>query len=132
LQHKQICVRSSCSGDCYMAYSPFKISFMYTMWFLIHDHIFCLEDNQYLRLYVYHNNCNQYIYYTNVLQEFNIDNFRSKPHERTCSSSQFMYKPAGHVITGDLNTISNTSLRDVFAKGPKYREPKSINWKHNI
>jgi hypothetical protein len=22
-------------------------------------------------------------------------------------------------------------LRDVFAKGPTYREPKSINWKHN-
>jgi hypothetical protein len=23
-------------------------------------------------------------------------------------------------------------LRDVFAKGPKYREPKSIKWKHNF
>ena len=40
--------------------------------------------------------------------------------------------PAGHVITGDLKIINNTSLRDVFAKGPKYREPQSINWKHNF
>jgi hypothetical protein len=28
--------------------------------------------------------------------------------------------------------INNTSLRDVFAKGPKYREPNSINFKHNF
>lgn len=91
-----------------------------------------MEDNQYLRLYVYHNNCNQNIYYKNVLREFNIDKFRFKPHERTCASFQFMYKPAGNDITGDLNTINNTSLRDVFTKGPIYREPNSINRKHNI
>jgi len=45
----------------------------------------------------------------------------------TCASSPFIYNPAGHVITGYLKIINNTSLRDVFAKGPKYREPKSIN-----
>jgi len=28
-----------------------------------------------------------------------------------------------HVITGDLNIINNTSLRDVVANGSKYREP---------
>jgi hypothetical protein len=27
---------------------------------------------------------------------------------------------------------NNTSLQDVFAKAHKYREPKSINWKHNL
>jgi hypothetical protein len=35
-------------------------------------------------------------------------------------------------MTGDLIIIKNTSLRDVFTKGPKYREPKSINWKYEI
>jgi hypothetical protein len=35
-------------------------------------------------------------------------------------------------ITDDLKMINNTSLRDVFAKGHNYREPKSIYWKHNI
>jgi hypothetical protein len=30
-----------------------------------------------------------------------------------------------HVITGDLNIIKNTSL-EMFAKGPKYREPKPV------
>ena len=28
--------------------------------------------------------------------------------------------------------MNNTSLRDVFDKGPKYREPKSINWKSSF
>ena len=37
-----------------------------------------------------------------------------------------------YIITGDLKIINNTSLRDVFAKGPKYREPKSIHWKHKF
>ena len=31
-----------------------------------------------------------------------------------------------NVITGDI------TIREVFAKGLKYREPKSINWKHNF
>ena len=43
-----------------------------------------------------------------------------------------MYNPTGHVITGDLNIVTDLSLRNVLAKGPKYREPKSINWKHNF
>ena len=42
------------------------------------------------------------------------------------------YNPADHVITGDLKIINNTSLQDVFTKGPIYREPQSINWKHNF
>ena len=36
-----------------------------------------------------------------------------------------IYILTGHVITGDLKII-------VFDKGPKYREPKSIKWKHNF
>ena len=70
--------------------------------------------------------------YKQVLQDLNINDFKSKPPDCTCASSPFVYDPAGHVITGDLNIISNISLRSVLAKGPKYREPKSINWKHNF
>jgi hypothetical protein len=66
-----------------------------------------------------------------VLRDLNIDDFKSKPPDCTCASSPFIYNPTGHVITGDLKIINNTSLQEVFAKGPKYREPKSINWKHN-
>jgi hypothetical protein len=53
--------------------------------------------------------------YKRVLQNLDIDDFKSKPPDCTCASSQFTYNPAGHVITGS-----------------KYREPKSINWKYNF
>ena len=42
------------------------------------------------------------------------------------------YNPAGQVITGDLNIAENISVRIVFAKGPKFRELQSINWKFNF
>ena len=64
-----------------------------------------------------------------MLHDLNIDDFKSKPPDCTCASSPFIYHPTGHVITGDLEIINNASL---FAKGSKYREPKSINWKHNF
>ena len=35
----------------------------------------------------------------------------------------------GHVITGDLRVIENAKLRELVAKGPKYREPNRVNWK---
>jgi len=64
-----------------------------------------------------------------VVHDLNIDDFKSKPPDCICASSPFIYNLADHVITGDLNIINNT---DVFAKGPLYRAPKSINWKHSL
>ena len=63
-----------------------------------------------------------------VLHDLIIDDFKSKTPGCTCAISPFIYNPTGHVVIGDLKNINNTSLR----KGPKYREPKSINWKHNF
>ena len=67
--------------------------------------------------------------YKHVLQDLNIDDFKSKPPDCTCSRSKFTYNLASHVITGDLNIVNNTSLQNVLSKGPKYHEPKTINWK---
>ena len=38
-------------------------------------------------------------------------------------------EPHGHVITGDLRVIENVKLRELDAKGPKYREPNRVKWK---
>ena len=38
----------------------------------------------------------------------------------------------GHVITGDLSIIPNSKLRDLIAKGPKYREPCKVDWDKNL
>ena len=67
-----------------------------------------------------------------MLHDLNIDDFKSKLPDCVSEISPFIYNPACHVITGNLKIINNTSLRDVFAKGLKYREPKFINWKHNF
>ena len=40
-----------------------------------------------------------------------------------CSDSTFINPDHGHVLTGDLNIISEPKLRSLVAKGPKYREP---------
>ncbi|MCP4651720.1 MAG: hypothetical protein GY853_16785 [PVC group bacterium] len=42
-----------------------------------------------------------------------------------CENSAFIYQPAGHVITGDLNIIEDKLLRDILCKGTKYRLPKT-------
>ena len=45
-----------------------------------------------------------------------------------CKDSPFIDKHHGHVMTGDLNIIKDQKLRTLVSKGPKYREPKSIDW----
>jgi len=39
-----------------------------------------------------------------------------------------MYPAAGHVITGNLKIISDKKLRNIVAKGPKYRFPSCIDF----
>jgi len=39
---------------------------------------------------------------------------------------------SGHVITGDLAIVTNDKLRKTLRKGPKYGEPKHINWNQNF
>ena len=45
-----------------------------------------------------------------------------------CANSSFSDINHGHIISGDLRLIKNNKLRKLFAKGPKYRESKFIDW----
>ncbi len=45
-----------------------------------------------------------------------------------CETSPFLYPPAGHVVTGNLEVVPKGPLRDLFAKGAKYRIPKDLEW----
>ena len=40
--------------------------------------------------------------------------------------------PAGHVFTCDVKIVRNEDLRSLILKGPKYREPRSFNWRRNF
>ena len=47
-----------------------------------------------------------------------------------CESSEFCDPHHGHILTGDLRVIGNQKLRKLVARGPNFREPKTINWGH--
>ena len=59
--------------------------------------------------------------YKNVLQGLNTENITRNSSACSCKASEFCYNPAGHVITGDLNIVKISKLRDILSKGPKYR-----------
>ena len=48
----------------------------------------------------------------------------------TCLSNYVI--PSDVQLTGDLSIIPNSKLRDLIAKGPKYREPCKVDWDKNL
>ena len=70
--------------------------------------------------------------YKQCLQNWRFTNHEYDSPPCSCSSSQFLYQPAGHIVTGDLNIVDNTCLRDLISKGPKYREPQKFSWKYDF
>ena len=64
-----------------------------------------------------------------ALSNLNVSEYFSNPQTCQCKESKLCYEPHGHVITGDLRVIENAKLRELVAKGPKYREPNRVNWK---
>ena len=67
--------------------------------------------------------------FATALSNLNVSEYLSNPQTCHCKESTFCYEPHGHVITGDLRVIENARLRELVAKGPKYREPNRVNWK---
>ena len=63
--------------------------------------------------------------YKKFVQSLDVDAFLQDntilPCE--CDHSQFLNKDHGHIISGDLNIITDERLRALLTKGPKYREP---------
>ena len=45
-----------------------------------------------------------------------------------CNTSSHLYQPYYHVTIGDLSIIPNSKLRDLIAKGSKYRESYKVDW----
>ena len=72
---------------------------------------------------------NKLFNFSPALSNLNVSEYLSNPQTCQCNKSKFCYKPHGHIITGDLSVIENAKLRELVAKGPKYREPSRVNWK---
>ena len=71
---------------------------------------------------------NKLFNFSSTLSNLDITNYLSNPQHCQCNTLKFCYEPHGHVTTGDLMVIENVKLRELVAKGPKYREPNKINW----
>ena len=59
--------------------------------------------------------------YKQALQDFNSD---CPLPTCSCSSSPYLYQPAG------LNIVENTRLRELLLKGSKYHEPQAFTWRY--
>ena len=45
-----------------------------------------------------------------------------------CTTLPFTDANHGHIVSGDIRIVQNSKLRKLLCKGPKYREPVSINF----
>ena len=45
-----------------------------------------------------------------------------------CTTSPFTDTNHGHIVTGDIRIVQDNKLRKLLCKGPKYREPVSVNF----
>ena len=68
--------------------------------------------------------------FNKFVTSLNVENFIQNnsilPCE--CANSTFSNKHHSHIVSGDLRLVKNNKLRKLFAKGPKYRESKFIDW----
>ena len=71
---------------------------------------------------------NKLFNFSSTLSNLDITNYLSNLQHCQCNTSKIYHEPHSHVIIGDLMVIENVKLRELVAKGPKYREPNKINW----
>ena len=70
--------------------------------------------------------------FLSTLSDMDCHQFHNNLSQCECNTSSHLYQPYGHVITGDLSIIPNSKLRDLIAKGPKYKEPCKVDWDKNL
>ena len=58
-----------------------------------------------------------------------LDIHANTPESWDCKDSKFIYPAAGHIMTGNLKIISDSRIRYIVSKGPKYRFPSRIDFK---
>ena len=63
--------------------------------------------------------------YKKFVQSMDVDSFLTDDTTLPCEchASPFRNQDHNHVITGDLEIVTDTKLRNLISKGPKYREP---------
>ena len=68
--------------------------------------------------------------YKQTIQSLDVESFLADPTTFPCSCehSPFTDRHHGHVITGNLDIVTNDRLKKLLSKGPKFRETSNICW----
>ena len=67
--------------------------------------------------------------YKHVVANLETDKWNADTHHCDCSNAKFCDPNHGHLVTGDLNFVTNDELRLLLTKGPTYREANDVDWK---
>ena len=63
--------------------------------------------------------------FKNLVSDLDIET--SSPDSWDCKDSKICYQPARHIVTSNLKIITDSRIRSVISKGPKYRFPAHIS-----
>ena len=68
--------------------------------------------------------------FKSFVSSINVEELISNPELLPChcSNSPYVDKDHGHILTGNLQLVKCNKLRKILTKGPKYREPKPVNF----
>ena len=80
--------------------------------------IICYEYNKQIRSTIFN--------FDKIVTDIDIDS--NTPDSWDCLNSNYLYPSAGHVITGNLNIIPDTRVRNIISNAPKYRFPSNIDF----
>ena len=116
------CLSFASAPVCWFRWTKFLTTYYPIYPFLFRKYgipIICYKYNNLIRNTIL--NCNT------LVSDLDIET--SSPDSWECKDSKFCYQQAGHIITGNLKIISNSRIRSVISKGPKYRFPTHIDLK---
>ena len=82
--------------------------------------IICYKYNKPIR--------NTTLNFNKLVSDLNIHAYT--PQAWDCKDSKFNYSVAGHVLTGNLKIISDSRIRLIISKDPKYLFPSHIDLKN--
>ena len=66
--------------------------------------------------------------YKDTVTNFDCKQWVNSPITCDCKTSEYCDPHHQHILTGNLGIVTDSKLRSLLCKGPKYREKERLNW----